>query len=317
MEANVVSPVRAPSRVDDHRDALKFLWLEITNRCNLECRHCYAASSPKESATGTMTFDAWCNVMDEARALGCRAIQFIGGEPTLHPQFLQLVQAARQRGFTTIEVYTNATRLTDSLCAGLAALGARVAFSFYAADATIHDQITSRPGSYERTICGVTEALRNGLEMRAGIVITPQNRVAAAEAKRFLEELGVNSIRIDRQRHAGRALGGDRTVCELGDLCGACGHSRLAVSADGRVSPCVFSYRYSIGHIREGLEHLLRKPSLSQFTDRLDEARVTAVCTPSCTPHDCSPVDAECSPVCFPNNCDPEMCDPVSCSPRD
>jgi MoaA/NifB/PqqE/SkfB family radical SAM enzyme len=60
------------------------IWLEITGRCQRECVHCYAASGPG-SSHGIMTEWDWCRVIDQAAALGVRMVQFIGGEPTLHP----------------------------------------------------------------------------------------------------------------------------------------------------------------------------------------------------------------------------------------
>src|SRR5438045_3225579 len=69
---------------------LRFLWLELTGRCNLHCVHCYADSSPT-SNHGTMTTHDWEVVLDQAQELGVRKVQFIGGEPTLHPGFRELV----------------------------------------------------------------------------------------------------------------------------------------------------------------------------------------------------------------------------------
>src|SRR5436305_1338940 len=92
-----------------------FLWLEITPKCNLSCVHCYADSGPDEPLTQNMAPRDWIRVLDEAAQLSCRAVQFIGGEPTLHPDLPQLIGHARTLGFKVIEVYTNGTRLTESL----------------------------------------------------------------------------------------------------------------------------------------------------------------------------------------------------------
>ncbi|HEX2341721.1 MAG TPA: radical SAM protein, partial [Vicinamibacterales bacterium] len=89
MAIPLVSPVLLPLKKLRVRggclEGLSFLWLEITQRCNLACVHCYADSSPHLPLTERMTFSDWCRVMDEARTMGCRRLQFIGGEPTIHP----------------------------------------------------------------------------------------------------------------------------------------------------------------------------------------------------------------------------------------
>ena len=87
---------------------LEMVWLELTTRCNLHCRHCYADAGPAAPAQGRMALDDWRAAIDEALDLGVRAVQFIGGEPTLHPHFRELLAHAARASLELIEVYTNA-----------------------------------------------------------------------------------------------------------------------------------------------------------------------------------------------------------------
>lgn len=121
---------------------LSFLWLEITAKCNLTCSHCYAESGPQVELYGNMTHGDWTSVLDEAAELGCRSVQFIGGEPTMHPRLHDLVDHANHRGFEFIEVYTNATRLGTKLLGCFQRSGVHVATSFYSDDPVVHEQIT-------------------------------------------------------------------------------------------------------------------------------------------------------------------------------
>ena len=91
-----------------------FLWLELTNRCNLQCVHCYADSGPT-AEKGTLSKADYIGLMREAFRLGCRRVQFIGGEPTLYRDLPELIRTARQMGFEFIEVYTNLTILPEEL----------------------------------------------------------------------------------------------------------------------------------------------------------------------------------------------------------
>ena len=61
---------------------------------------------------GRMSQDDWLAAIDEALDLGASAIQFIGGEPTLHPHFRWLLDHVGRAKVRLVEVYTNATRLT-------------------------------------------------------------------------------------------------------------------------------------------------------------------------------------------------------------
>ena len=75
---------------------LRFVWLEITGSCQLACVHCYAESGPT-GTHGTMTGGDWRRVIDQAAALGVRLVQFIGGEPTMHPELPRLVDHALRK----------------------------------------------------------------------------------------------------------------------------------------------------------------------------------------------------------------------------
>ncbi|MFF7098474.1 radical SAM protein [Streptomyces rubradiris] len=84
---------------------LRFVSLELTQRCQFTCpQHCYAESGPTQGH-GSMTDDDWRRVIDEAVALGTDTVQFIGGEPTLHPSFTGLVHYALAHGLR-VRVYS-------------------------------------------------------------------------------------------------------------------------------------------------------------------------------------------------------------------
>ena len=55
-----------------------FLWLELTNRCNLQCTHCYAESGPDADVSNQLSVGEYEHLLREAFELGCRKVQFIG-----------------------------------------------------------------------------------------------------------------------------------------------------------------------------------------------------------------------------------------------
>lgn len=91
---------------------LSLLWLEITRTCNWNCLHCYSDSGPHVPLRDQVSDDRWLELLAEAAQLGCKAVQFIGGEPTAHPLLPDLIRKARTEGIEDIEVYTNASRLS-------------------------------------------------------------------------------------------------------------------------------------------------------------------------------------------------------------
>lgn len=113
----------------DQDTRVSFLWLKITGKCQLACEHCYADSGPAGSH-GSMTGADWMRVIDEAAELDVDMVQFIGGEPTLHPEFDAFVRHALSRGLK-VEVYTNLVRVTPEQWALFELPGVRLATSYY------------------------------------------------------------------------------------------------------------------------------------------------------------------------------------------
>lgn len=94
-------------------DSLRELWLHITNRCNLRCRHCLFASGPEEAQELDL-----CEVVlrvDEAAELGCRVFSLTGGEPMVHRQFTSIVEHILTKPHSHVAVLTNGMTLQQQL----------------------------------------------------------------------------------------------------------------------------------------------------------------------------------------------------------
>lgn len=295
-----------------------FLWLEITGRCQLKCTHCYAESGPT-GTHGAMTMRDWVRVLDQATDAGVEMVQFIGGEPTLYPWFKALVGHALRRGLW-VEVFTNMVHVTDDLWEFFCQPRISLATSYYSDQPEQHAAITGR-ASHARTKANITEALRRGIPLRAG-VIDLGNGQRAGYAQNELSALGVSSVGYDQLRQVGRGVRDQQASTE--QLCGHCGKGVAAISPDGVVWPCVFSRWLSIGNVFEaGLAEILSSPEADRV--RTDLAHTFASrnlaqqnaparsCRPNCGPT-CDPCNPRCNPSCEPY-CNPAPCQP-QCSPR-
>jgi len=242
-----------------------FLWLEITGRCQLSCVHCYANSGPTGSH-GAMTDDDWCAVVDDAATLGVRMVQFIGGEPTTHPQFLELMSYALAVGLS-VEVFTNLVNVHPSWWDLFAHPKVSLATSYYSDDADEHRAITGRVDSYVRTRTNIAEAVRRGIPLRAGVIgVSDGQRVSQARTE--LEALGVTDIGVDHLRQVGRGV--RRKDPDAAELCGNCAQGVAAVSPEGDVWPCVFARWMSVGNVRrDGLATILTGPSMAATAAQL------------------------------------------------
>jgi MoaA/NifB/PqqE/SkfB family radical SAM enzyme len=201
----------------------------------------------------------WLSLIDEAAALGITAVQFIGGEPLLHPDIVPLIRASRSAGLD-VEVYTNLTFVRDDVWDVLAAERVSLATSFYARDEAAHDAITQRGGSHKRTVHNIERAVALNLPIRVGIIEVGEEQ-DVNDAARYLRHIGVRNVRVDRMRRIGRAEQFGVSRNPVDELCGGCAEARMAINSLGWVYPCVFARWLPIGNV---LESSLRSLVVSQ-----------------------------------------------------
>lgn len=245
---------------------LDMLWLEITGKCNLTCTHCYAGSSPHLPLTGRMEADDWHRAIDEARSLGCRRIQFIGGEPTIHPELWPLVAHVKRAGFYSCEVYTNATALKEDLLDRFERHRVRVALSFYCARPEIHDRITGSRGSFKRAVAGIQQILARRIQLRVSVILMNENYPYEAETIAFLEDLGVEDVESYWVRGIGRGEDSVPNTSPMDQLCGQCWRGALCIDPSGDAFPCVFSRFARVGNfLDDGMKKIVRGRELRDF----------------------------------------------------
>ena len=165
-----------------------FLELELTLACQLRCGHCYNKSSPAGSH-GSMTRYDWEQVIGAAPAAGIRRVQLIGGEPTMHPDFLPLAEYVLRAGLE-LQVFSNLYHVTPALWELYAKPRVTLATSYYSDVAELHDGVTRQPRSHKRTRAAIVRALECGIPLKVAIVDTFEGQ-RAYEAHAEMVALGV------------------------------------------------------------------------------------------------------------------------------
>lgn len=127
------------------------LAVELTNRCNFSCVHCFRNNNSSDSPDFPLSF--YEKILKEARSYRAKYIAFTGGEPTLHPEFETILALTAEydyswtlvtNGWTFESCYPLLLDYRDNLHA--------IAFSLDGAKEHTHDTIRRQPGSYKRVI---------------------------------------------------------------------------------------------------------------------------------------------------------------------
>ena len=97
----------------DHEQHSCLSVVEVTDRCNLTCPTCYAMSSPHYGSHRTLEeieamFDLIVKNEGEPDV-----VQISGGEPTIHPQFFQILDIAKTKPFKHLMLNTNGIRIAN------------------------------------------------------------------------------------------------------------------------------------------------------------------------------------------------------------
>lgn len=247
---------------------LDFIWMEVTSSCNLRCLHCYAEASAQQTAQPTTR--ELLDWLDQAAAMGCRHLQLTGGECTLRDDLPELLAHARS-SYETIEIFTNATLLNESLIRFLAANQIQVAFSFYSYRPDVHDLIAGVPGSQHKTLEGLKLLLAHDVKVRGAIIGLKQNEPGLEATEYFLQELGVAAGPADPVRPCGRGRHQDFWPVKYGQCkvrskpafrvgrrqylsnqhWNSCWFGKAAISPQGDVLPCVFARDQVAGNLYE------------------------------------------------------------------
>ncbi|MDD2558494.1 MAG: DUF5714 domain-containing protein [Desulfuromonas sp.] len=128
-------------------DALRELWLHITDRCNLTCSHCLFSSGPTQQRE--LPQEIILERAREAAAMGCRIFALTGGEPLVHHDFRALVSALLEIDNAHVVVLTNGLLLREQL-EGMEWPKERLHLQISVdGDRERHDHLRGR-GSYER-----------------------------------------------------------------------------------------------------------------------------------------------------------------------
>jgi radical SAM protein with 4Fe4S-binding SPASM domain len=260
------------------------LQVELTSRCNERCVHCYI---PHENKIHDMKPGLFYRMLGQAEKMGILGLTLSGGEPLLHPHFVEFLRKAKDYDFS-INILSNLTLLTDEIVVEMKANRlSSVQVSLYSMVPEIHDSITQMKGSFEKTKNAILTLIENDIPLQISCPAMKQNRDSYTDVAKWAQEHKVRAltdyIMMARYDHSTGNLDNRLSLEEVGKVindiinhdtvyqdevakadftqietrdagndivCGVC-VSSICMVADGNVYPCAGWQSYVVGNVYE------------------------------------------------------------------
>ena len=167
--------------------------IELTDRCNLTCTHCYINQPAGciETRQQELSTEEVKDILDQIAEAGCLHLLLTGGEPLLRPDFPEIYLHARRKGMI-IMLFTNATMLTPEIVDVLKQAPPHlVEVSIYGATKETYEAVTRLPGSFERFMRGLRLLKESGLPAATKTVLLTINRHELPLIQKLAEDMGL------------------------------------------------------------------------------------------------------------------------------
>lgn len=279
------------------------VFFELTDSCNQKCKHCYCNSGPEFSHF--MRKEDFFNIVEALSLEGTLVAELTGGEPLLHPDFLEMLAFASEY-FEVVSVITNGTLFNSEIISAIKELirsnsKILISLTLNSFDEAYHDEFAALKGSHSLVLKNLGLLAAASIPVRATMNVTKHNLHAMVETAKLALESGASIFAAAPVNPEGRALENsicfteesewaefDREFMKLKSLfkekvfvlpepslkeiyrfaCGA-GTKTIAVAPNGDVRPCVlFEKNESFGNIfRESPEKVLSEGNLGYFVE--------------------------------------------------
>jgi len=158
---------------------LSGLDMELTERCNNNCIHCYI-NLPADDVTAIareLSTIEIKEILKEAASLGCLTVRFTGGEPLLREDFEELYLFTRRLGLKVL-LFTNATLITSELAELFARIPPleKIEITVYGIKRRSYEAATRTPGSFDAAWRGINLLLKKKVPFVVKSALLPPNK---------------------------------------------------------------------------------------------------------------------------------------------
>ena len=185
------------------RRALLSFDLEVTSRCNNDCRHCYInlPAGDREAQAAEMTVEEILHIARQAVDMGALWCLLTGGEPLLRNDFSEIYIGLKRLGLL-VSIFTNATQINPEYIALLKKYPPRdVEVTVYGVTKNTYETITRRPGSFKKFMDGLNRLTSSGIPFRLKTMAIRSNLHEQAEIAAFCRTHTKDYFRFDPLIH--------------------------------------------------------------------------------------------------------------------
>jgi radical SAM protein with 4Fe4S-binding SPASM domain len=200
-----------PERVDKiPYGRFRNVYLYITEACQLRCEHCYMGDRLERALK--MPFPEIRQTLTTWRQMGGSKLTILGGEPTLHPRFVDVIRLANALGYEHVITTSNGLDPAIRKFRSMAPEDfAYVQISLDGGTANSHDQVRGT-GKFDEAVRNIAELAERGFDTR---IICTVNRVNAGDCLNLLDladDLGVSLVKF----HVFSVIGSGHGAAEWG-----------------------------------------------------------------------------------------------------
>lgn len=161
------------------RGKLSRLDIELTERCNNSCIHCYInlPVNDRSARDKELSLEELKDILTQAANLGCMTVRFTGGEPLLRPDFDEIYEYTRRLGMRVL-IFTNARLITPRLVELFKRIPPleKIEVTVYGMHPESYEANTLQTGSFNSFWQGVQMLLENNIPFVVKSAILPANR---------------------------------------------------------------------------------------------------------------------------------------------
>jgi len=260
LHAAGVAEGKSEAKIGEHEDAAheKRNWVRLTYECNNRCIFCLDSNTHDGEMRDPE--DVKRQILD-GRKKGASRLILSGGEPTIHPRYVDFIKLGRLAGYRRIQTVTNGRlfRYPDFLRRCLEAGLQEITFSIHGPNAKIHDALVGVKGAYDEEMEGLRAALKDGRPIiNVDVVINRGNIKTLPDMLEGLYREGVREFDLLQVVPFGRAFTEGRDTLFY-DLDAHAEYVRKALAFSERPDVHLWMNRFPPAHL-EGYEHLIQDP---------------------------------------------------------